>query len=138
MALSGASAGFQLGSPRGEEPFTCCPQLAQRAEPLRQPGGVPAQANLPGLEYRGAQIHDHYLSIVDLSTPKPFLMPRGFHLYGDTTAEVATDVGTAFVEAPEDLAHFHGLFESLRAHARHGDEALRLLEDIARSVGGSR
>ncbi len=75
-----------------------------------------------------------HVSIIDLATPKPFLMPRGFHLYGDTTAEVATDVGTAFVEAPEDVAHFVGLFELLHKHALHGDDARKLLDGIARSL----
>lgn len=75
-----------------------------------------------------------HVGIIDLATPKPFLMPRGFHLYGDTTAEVATDVGTAFVEAPDDVAHFVGLFELLHKHALHGDEARKLLNSIARSL----
>lgn len=75
-----------------------------------------------------------HVSVVDLSTPKPFLMPRGFHLYGDTAAEVATDVGTAFVEAPDDLAHFQSLFKLLHDHALHGVEARRLLQDIGTSL----
>lgn len=75
-----------------------------------------------------------HISIVDLATPKPFLMPRGFHLYGDTTAEVATDVGTAFVEAPEDLAHFQRVFDLLSEHALHGEEARQLLESVAGSL----
>jgi hypothetical protein len=75
-----------------------------------------------------------HVSIVDLATPKPFLTPRGFHLYDVHTAEVATDVGTAFIESPDDIAHFVRLFELLQTHALHGDEARKLLDRLARSL----
>jgi hypothetical protein len=75
-----------------------------------------------------------HVSIVDLATPKPFLMPRGFHLYDGTTVEVATDVGTAFIKSPDDLAYFAGLFELLHKHSVHSDEARSLLDRLARSL----
>lgn len=75
-----------------------------------------------------------HVSIVDLATPKPFLTPRGFHLYDAHTAEVATDVGTAFVTSGDDIAHFVRLFELLHKHALHGEEAHKLLDRLARSL----
>jgi Domain of unknown function (DUF5753) len=75
-----------------------------------------------------------HISIIDLATPKPFLPPRVFHLYDDTTAEVATDVGTGFVEGPDDLAYFVRLFETLDKHALHGDDARTMMARIARSL----
>lgn len=75
-----------------------------------------------------------YVSVIDLATPKPFLMPRGFHLYDDTTVEVATDIGTAFVGSPDDLTYFAGLFELLHQHALHGDEARSLMDRLARTM----
>jgi hypothetical protein len=75
-----------------------------------------------------------HLSVIDLATPKPFLMPRGFHLYDDTTVEVATDVGTAFVTAPDDITYFLGLFRTLDEHSVHGEDARDLLAQIARSL----
>lgn len=68
------------------------------------------------------------------TTPKPFMAPRAFHLYDDHTAEVATNVGTAFVDEPDDVAHFRRQFEQLTGHARHGDDARTLLADIAGSL----
>jgi Domain of unknown function (DUF5753) len=75
-----------------------------------------------------------HLSVVDLGTPKPFLMPRGFHLYDDMTGEVATDVGTAFIDTADDIAHFMRQFQTLSDHAVHGEKARTLLGDIARPL----
>lgn len=75
-----------------------------------------------------------HIGVVDLATPKPFMAPRAFHLYDDHTTEVATDVGTAFVDEPDDVAHFRRLFEQLSEHALHGDDARDLLASIARSL----
>lgn len=74
------------------------------------------------------------ISVIELATPKPFLTPRVFHLYDDATAEVATDVGTGFVEGPDDIAYFLRLFELLNEHALHGDDARALIARIARSL----
>lgn len=70
------------------------------------------------------------LGILDLSTPKSFVAPAGFALYDKTTATVATEVGTSFITAPDDVAHFDGLFDQLDGAALYGDEALRLLESL--------
>lgn len=75
-----------------------------------------------------------HVSVMDLATPKPFLAPQGFHLYDDAVAEVATDVGTAFVDNPDDVAHFRRQHALLHEHALHDDDARKLLERIARSL----
>lgn len=79
-----------------------------------------------------------HIAVIDLATPKPFMAPRAFHLYDAHTAEVATDVGTAFVTDPDDLAHFRQLFTLLDQHALHEDRARELLSGIARTLRRTR
>jgi hypothetical protein len=79
-----------------------------------------------------------HLSVIDVETPKPFLMPREFHVYDDATVEVATDVGTAFLKSSDDLTHFMGVFGMLHEHALHGDEARTLLDRTAHSLSQKR
>lgn len=74
------------------------------------------------------------VGVIDQTSPKPMVMPRGFHLYDDRVAEVATVVGTAFPDEPGDLAYFAELFGRLDALAVYDDAAREVLERIARSV----
>jgi hypothetical protein len=72
------------------------------------------------------------IGIVDLSTPKAFLPPPSFHLYGQQVVSVATDVGTSFIDDPTDIAHFEALMRRLDECALHGVAARKLLERVAK------
>jgi len=82
---------------------------------------------------------DHIsIAVMDLATPKPFPAAFGFHLYGDSAAEVATELGASFVERADDLAYLMGRFELLWSHAvlgPDGADARALLVRIARTLG---
>ena len=82
---------------------------------------------------------DHiHLAVMDLATPKPFPAAYGFHVYGNTAAEVATELGASFVERADDLAYLIGRFELLWSHAiygANGADARALLGRIARTLG---
>jgi hypothetical protein len=73
------------------------------------------------------------LVFCDLGTPKPFAAPRGFHLYGDEVATAATDVGTSFLDDPDDVAHFHTLFDQLADAALYGEQARALASRVHRT-----
>ena len=72
------------------------------------------------------------IGIIDLNTPKAFLPPPGFHLYGKQVVSVATDVGTSFIDDPADIAHFETLLQRLDEGALHGAAARSLLERVAK------
>jgi hypothetical protein len=86
----------------------------------------------------GLSRRDHvHISVVDLATPKPFLAPQAFHIYESpdgVTAEVATDVGTVFVDDPAEVGHFRRQFEQLHENALHGDDARRFLARTADEI----
>ena len=73
------------------------------------------------------------LGVLDLGTPKPFAAPRGFHLYGDDVATAATDVGTSFLDDPDDVAHFRTLFDQLADAAVYDERARALVGKIRRA-----
>jgi transcriptional regulator with XRE-family HTH domain len=72
------------------------------------------------------------LGILDLASPKPFVAPAGFTIFDRTTATVATEVGTSFITAQDDLAHFEDQFQQLADAALHGDDALAFLGQLER------
>jgi transcriptional regulator with XRE-family HTH domain len=71
--------------------------------------------------------------LLPLGRALPFPAPRGFHLYGDRAAEVATDVGTHFLTESRDLAHFAQAFAELDGYALYGDELRERLAEIRAS-----
>lgn len=72
-----------------------------------------------------------HLGVVPLDTIYPIAMPRGFQLYGDSAASVATEVGTTFVTEPPDLRGFVEDFVRLDTIAVSGDEVRDLVSRIA-------
>lgn len=82
---------------------------------------------------------DHiHVAVMDLATPKPFIASYGFHLYGDTAAELDTEFGPSFVDRADDLAYLRGRFDQLWGRAVYGgngDDARSLLERIVRTLG---
>lgn len=71
------------------------------------------------------------LGIIDLITPKAFVAPPAFHLYGREVVSVATEAGTSFIDDPPDIAHYEALLHRLDTAAVHGDDARALLGRIA-------
>jgi len=72
------------------------------------------------------------MGVIDLVTPKAFLAPPAFHLYGHEVVSVATEVGTSFIDDPGDVAHFEAVLDRLAAAALHGDDGRALLGRIAK------
>jgi hypothetical protein len=58
--------------------------------------------------------------------------PRGgFHLYDDAAVHVATDIATAIITAPADIATYTEIFTDLEQTASFGDDAREHLARIA-------
>ena len=70
------------------------------------------------------------LGLVPLDVVHPIAMPRGFQLYGASTASVATEVGTAFVTQP-DVDLFVEDFVRLESIAVSGESMRAMLGRIA-------
>lgn len=71
------------------------------------------------------------LGIVPLDAIHPIAMPRGFQLYGDGTASVATEVGTTFVTESTDLQVFLDDFTHLNTIATTGEQLHHMLSAAA-------
>lgn len=76
------------------------------------------------------------LGLVALDRVYDLAPPRGFHVYGDATATVATDVGTTFVTEAADVTHFIEQHKQLADIAAYGKEALAAIDQIARNYSG--
>lgn len=102
--------------------------LASRQVMVEQIDHLIVMSKLPTVE----------LGIIDLITPKAFLAPPAFHLYGRDVVSVATEVGTSFIDDPGDVAHFEALLGRLDAAAVLGEDAHALLDRIARDYRRNR
>lgn len=73
------------------------------------------------------------LGIVPIDRVHPVAPPRGFYVYGESTASVATDVGTTFVGAPDVTA----FLEQHRAVARlavYDEDAVALVRRLTEAI----
>jgi hypothetical protein len=73
------------------------------------------------------------LGIVPTDRVHPVAPPRGFSVYGESTASVATDVGTTFVGQP-DVQMFLDQHAAVAELAVYGDDAAALLQRVADTV----
>jgi hypothetical protein len=71
------------------------------------------------------------IGIIPWTTPVTQFPRGGFHLFDDDAAIVATDVATATMTAPADVATYAEIFTSLERTASFGDEAREHLARIA-------
>jgi transcriptional regulator with XRE-family HTH domain len=71
------------------------------------------------------------LGVLDLRTPKPFPPPAGFQMFDRAIATAATEIGTSFIAAAEDLDHFARLFDQLHEHALFDDDARDLFAQVS-------
>ena len=73
------------------------------------------------------------LGIVPTDQVHPIASPRSFSVYGESTAIVATDVGTTFVGQP-DVQLFLDRHRAVAELAVYGDDAAALLRRVADTV----
>lgn len=71
------------------------------------------------------------LGLLDLTTPKPFMPPVGFLIFDRMMVSTATELGTSFAAALDDVEHFERVFDQLEDAAVYGDEARELMRQIA-------
>lgn len=71
------------------------------------------------------------VGIIPWTTPVTQFPRGGFHLFDDDAAIVATDVATATMTAPADIATYAEIFAALEQAASFGDDARRHLARIA-------
>jgi transcriptional regulator with XRE-family HTH domain len=71
------------------------------------------------------------IGIIPWTTPVTQFPRGGFHLFDDDAVVVATDVATATMTSPADIASYAEIFASLEEIASFGDEAREHLARIA-------
>ncbi len=72
-----------------------------------------------------------YIGVVPQSRPLPFTILHGFRIHDDDLVTIELKTGVVEVQSPADVAFYRRMFDALDEVAVHGDEARRLLAELA-------